>query len=178
MRLLLHTCCGTCFIYPYKILSADFKVSGYYYNPNIHPSSEFLARKEALEVYCSKQKIDLIAEDYDPNQYFSEIDISAVFPARCLKCYELRLRKTAEVAKREGFRFFSTTLLVSPYQEHEGIKKVGEAVADLVGVDFVYYDFREGFNYARELAKSMDLYRQKYCGCIFSEFESFVRRKG
>jgi len=177
MKLLLHICCGPCALYPVReLLDKKFdKITGFYYNPNIHPPSEYKRRKDALEAASAKIGFEVIYPPYKMEEYFRKIfcrDAVCCTPAeRCSLCWELRLSETASFAKTNGFDAFTTTLLISPYQDHEKVKKIGEKIAREKGIQFYYQDFRPGFRDGQEQAKKENLYRQKYCGCVFSELE-------
>lgn len=173
MKLLLHICCGPCALYPVKeLLRGRFdKITGFFYNPNIHPPSEYKRRKDALSEAFSKIGFEVISPDYRMEDYFRAVFSKEDSPGRCSLCWELRLSETAGFAKDNGFDAFTTTLLISPYQDHEKIKKIGEEIASKSGVQFYYQDFRPGFKDGQEQAKEENLYRQKYCGCVFSELE-------
>jgi predicted adenine nucleotide alpha hydrolase (AANH) superfamily ATPase len=169
-KLLLHTCCGPCFLGTWEDLEAsDFEVTNYFYNPNIQPKEEYKKRLENLKITAEGKSAEIIEEFYDENEHLLAIQgMENEFPRRCMECYKIRLRKTAETAKTQGFDAFSTTLLVSPYQQHEALKDVGQQVGADVGVDFYYRDWRPYFRKGQESAKEMEIYRQKYCGCTFS----------
>jgi epoxyqueuosine reductase len=173
MKLLLHICCGPCALYPIKeLLGKKFdKVVGFFYNPNIHPPSEYKRRKDALLEASSKIEFEVIIPGYKMEEYFRKILSKEDSPERCCLCWELRLSETASFAKNNGFDAFTTTLLISPYQDHEKVKKIGEEIANEKGIQFYYQDFRLGFKNGQEQAKKENLYRQKYCGCVFSELE-------
>lgn len=173
MKILLHTCCAPCLIYPLEQLgNKDFEVGGFFYNPNIHPFGEYKNRKQAVIDFNNRiSKINFTYSQYLPEEYFRATNLREASPGRCFLCWRLRLEKTAQTAKEKGFDSFSTTLLVSPYQNQELLKKIGEDVAKDEGVEFYYEDFRPGFRKAHDLAKSFGLYSQKYCGCIYSEME-------
>ncbi len=173
-EILLHICCGPCSIYPLKVLREEAVVTGYFYNPNIHPYTEWKARLETLEKYAGDIGLNMI---YD-RRYLLEDFIKGVLKqegTRCSFCYETRLRSTAKTAKENGFQAFSTTLLVSPYQKHDLIRQIGESVAKDEGIEFVYKDFRPGYQEASRLSRELGMYRQKYCGCIFSEKERYYK---
>lgn len=175
--LLLHTCCAPCVIYPVEYLRENgFKVASYFFNPNIHPYTEWLKRKNTLAEYAREIDLKLIVdEEYQLEEFLRAVVYRE--NVRCRFCYYLRLRRTAAVAKRGGFAGFTTTLLVSPFQKHELIREVGEAVAEETGVPFRYYDFRPGFPEATARSKAMGMYRQQYCGCIYSEKERYLAKK-
>ncbi len=167
MKILLHTCCGPCLIYPFESLrNKGYEVSGFFYNPNIHPFSEYENRKDA--VLSLKQDIEMSFPEYAPQDFFQAVNGLETNPGRCNICWQLRLRKTAKAAKEKGITLFTTTLLVSPYQNQESLKKLGYDVAKEEGVEFYYEDFRIGFRKAHDQAKAKGVYCQKYCGCIYS----------
>ncbi|MDP6685414.1 MAG: epoxyqueuosine reductase QueH [Candidatus Omnitrophota bacterium] len=173
MRLLLHICCGPCALYPIKQLVArQFeKIVGYYYNPNIHPPSEYKRRKLALQDAGKASGFEVVYPEYKMEDYFRKIASYEDSPDRCTLCWELRRNKAADFAKENNFDSFTTTLLISPYQKHELVKKIGKGIAREKGVGFYYEDFRKGFKESQSEAKEKELYRQKYCGCVFSELE-------
>ncbi|MFC1704244.1 epoxyqueuosine reductase QueH [Candidatus Omnitrophota bacterium] len=178
MKLLLHTCCGPCFIYPYRTLQDQgFEVAGYFYNPNIHPFSEYNNRRAAIEKIAQDVEAEVISPEYDFEEFFWAIEKNTASPARCKKCWQLRLIKTAECAKEKGYDSFSTTLLVSPYQDIEAIKEIGSSVADNTGIQFHFQDFRPGFKAAHQEARVKGIYCQKYCGCLYSEKERYQKKK-
>ncbi len=177
-RILLHNCCGPCSTYTVKKLrEGPFEVTGFWYNPNIHPFSEHQRRFENLERFAGLVEMPLIVEDgYEMITYLRAVAGHEREGERCLICYRLRLGRTAQVAAREGFDCFSTTLLISPYQQHDMLRSVGEEMSSLHGVPFYYEDFRVGYRESRNISRDLDLYRQQYCGCIFSEWERFRDR--
>lgn len=170
MRILLHTCCAPCMIYPLETLKEKgFKITGFFYNPNIYPLEEYRARKQAAEGFNQLAKIEIIYPEYNPAEYSQEIVGKDQSPQRCFVCWSLRLKNTAGEAKEKGFDYFSTTLLVSPHQDHEVIKKIGESISREIGIKFYYADFRVGYRSAHQEAKAQGIYCQKYCGCIYSK---------
>lgn len=173
MKLLLHTCCAPCLIYPLERLKEKgFCVKGFFYNPNIHPFAEYKDRKQAIVDLIGKiAGVDIAYSEYSPEEYFHAVNLKEGIAERCSLCWSLRLKETATAAKKEGFDAFSTTLLVSPYQNHELLKRIGEDAAKDYNIEFYYEDFRPGFRKAHDLAKSYGIYTQKYCGCIYSEIE-------
>ncbi|MBM3251942.1 MAG: epoxyqueuosine reductase QueH [Candidatus Omnitrophica bacterium] len=177
MKLLLHTCCAPCLIYPYEFLKKqDYEVQGFFYNPNIQPLSEYKNRKKAVEDYAKSVGIIVHYEEkYQPEDFFRLVANNEKAPKRCHFCWQFRLKKTAELAKEKGFDCFSTTLLVSPYQDIEKIKEIGEEISKNTGIRFIFGDFRSGFRDAHKKAKDLDIFCQKYCGCIFSEIERHER---
>jgi len=169
MEILLHICCGPCLIYPFsRLRGRGFKIKGFYYNPNIYPGEEYLRRQESLEVLSRDLGLEVESPGYRESDFSLAIDAQENTPERCGICWSLRLQKTAEDAKENGIAFFSTTLLVSPYQDHQRLKQLGGKIARETGVDFYYEDFRVGFKQAYKEAKAKGLYLQKYCGCKYS----------
>lgn len=178
MRLLVHICCGPCFLYPLEEMTKSHEITGFFYNPNIHPFQEYAKRLEAVEDYCRDEKISLIVDDYAIEDYFREVAFHEKEPERCRRCYHLRLARTAKFAEENGFDVFTSTLLVSPHQKHETIKEIGQSVSAVSGVQFLYQDFRPGYKRGVEKSRKIEMYRQKYCGCIFSERERFGQGQG
>ncbi|MFA5096249.1 MAG: epoxyqueuosine reductase QueH [Candidatus Omnitrophota bacterium] len=167
MKVLLHTCCGPCLIYPLQKLSSEgFQVTGFFYNPNIHPLAEYLKRKEA--VIGLGAGIEVLYPAYSPREFFRAVNSQENAPQRCAICWRLRLKQTARAAKEGGFDYFTTTLLVSPYQDQGLLKTIGEEIAQEEGVKFYYSDFRTGFRQAHNEAYAKGIYCQKYCGCLYS----------
>jgi len=166
---MVHTCCAPCGTYVFKRLREDqhsFKV--HFYNPNIHPAEEYQRRQAAMEQYAAQIGLDVTYDRYEPQEYWTAIGHTCSTPDRCNLCYRLRLMQTAKLAKAEGYDAFTTTLLISPYQDQEAIKSIAEQVARATGVDFHYEDYRQGYRESRNMAREANLYRQKYCGCHFS----------
>ena len=169
MKLLLHTCCAPCLIYPLERLrEKKFAVTGLFYNPNIHPLSEYNNRRKAVEDFSQRVNLEMIYPEYVPSEFFGETNLKESSPERCSICWHLRLKKTAKEAKEKEFDSFSTTLLVSPYQDQELLHKIGGNIAGEEGIEFYYEDFRPGFRKAHDEAKAQGIYCQKYCGCIYS----------
>jgi predicted adenine nucleotide alpha hydrolase (AANH) superfamily ATPase len=177
MKILLHTCCAPCTIYPLRRLRDDgLTVMGYFYRHNIHPYTECLRRQETLEVFAAQEDLKLIIQEgYDlegfvRNVVYREQD-------RCRHCYFDRLRSAARVARKGKFDAFTSTLLYSKYQKHEMIREIGTAIAKETGVPFRYQDFRPDWQAGIEASKRAGMYRQAYCGCIYSEKERFYRKR-
>ena len=170
MKLLLHTCCAPCSVYCIETLRKEgIEPTLYWYNPNIHPYTEYKARRDCLIEYAKKINIKLIIEDEYGLQDFCKNTINNL-QSRCADyCYPIRLRKTFEYAKENGYDAVSTTLLYSIYQKHDFIKHYCEKLSNEFGIEFLYRDFRVGFWVGHEKAKEAGLYMQKYCGCVFSE---------
>ena len=177
MKLLLHICCGPCATYPVSELRhAGIEPIGYFYNPNIHPYQEFKKRLSTLKEYAEAVGLDV---RYNRNYDFEEFLRSVAFheKERCKYCYQLRLEMAARAASELGCTHLTSTLLVSPYQKHDLIQRTGERVAQKYGLEFFYQDWREGFRQGQDLAREMNLYRQPYCGCIYSEAERYCKQK-
>ncbi|MBU1726695.1 MAG: epoxyqueuosine reductase QueH [Candidatus Omnitrophica bacterium] len=173
MKLLLHVCCAPCLIYPLEVLrSKGFEVVGLFYNPNIHPVAEYKTRRIAVENYSRQLGLEFSYPDYEPHDFFRAVNMKEEKLKRCSICWLQRLAMTARLAREMGFTHFSTTLLVSPYQDQGLLKKIGEDTAKAEGVVFFYEDFRPGFREAHNQARSKGIYCQKYCGCIYSELEA------
>lgn len=175
MKMLLHVCCGPCAAFPVKYLYVHgYDVVGYFYNPNIHPYKEFSRRLETAKEFAAKVGLELVVDDRYTLEEFLQRAMTGT-QGRCRECYELRLRHTARYAKANGYDCFSTTLLVSPYQQHDWIREIAEDIADKEEVPFCYIDFRAGWTEGVQISKEMELYRQPYCGCIFSEKERYLK---
>lgn len=174
MKILLHACCGPCSCYPTEKLQADgVDFAILYFNPNIHPYQEFKHRLATLREFCEKKQFDLYIDKSYPLEECLRgmLDEPTV---RCAYCYRVRLRYAAKFAKENGFDAFSTTLLVSPYQKHELIRREAEAAAEEFGIPFFYEDFRTGYQRGVDISLEMGLYRQQYCGCVFSERDRYL----
>ncbi len=182
MKILLHICCSNCALYPFRILKSEgHDFTGFWFNPNIHPVDEYNLRLESLKRLSAGWNIDMLCtEEYNSGDYFDMFDLSyppdkeglkVVSKERCRSCYSLRLEKTAEQAREQGFEAFSTTLLISPYQDFQQIAATGKELAEKYNVLFHLKDYRPHFRDAMALSKELGLYRQKYCGCVFSREE-------
>ncbi len=173
MRLLLHTCCAPCSIYPVETLRGKgIDVMGFFYPHNIHPYTECHRRKESMIQYSGQIGLKTIyKEGYDIEGFLQKIVFRE--KERCSVCYHERLQATAVIARKGRFDSFSTTLLYSRFQDHEKIKAIGESVGKAEGVFFHYSDFRSGWKNGIEESKRLGLYRQQYCGCIYSEKERY-----
>lgn len=175
MRLLLHTCCAPCSVYCIDSLRKEgIEPTIYWFNPNIHPYMEYKARRDCLKEYTKRINVDAIFEERYGLRDFCK-NVVDDLDNRCKNyCYLVRLEQTAKYAKENGFDSFSTTLLVSPYQNHEALVEVANNMATKYGVEFVYRDFRIGFKEGQAKARELGLYMQKYCGCVFSEEQSML----
>lgn len=174
---LLHTCCAPCAIACVDSLREEgLAPTAFWYNPNIHPFTEYRARRNTLRAYAGSAKLALIERDeYGLRPFLTEVD--GAFDARCPICYRLRLDAAAACAAAHGFPAFSTTLLISPYQNHALLIEAGETAAAKYGVPFLYRDFRPLFRQGQERARALEMYMQKYCGCIFSEEDRYKKKK-
>jgi predicted adenine nucleotide alpha hydrolase (AANH) superfamily ATPase len=186
MKILLHICCSNCALYPVKLFRSEgHSLTGFWFNPNIHPLEEYECRLDSFKQLSKEWKMDVVfREEHKPEAFFKMFGLNSLnglnslkglkippFPERCKSCYKLRLEETAIEASKEGFDAFTTTLLISPYQSFEEIEKAGKALAERHNVEFRPWDFRPYFREAMALSKELGLYRQKYCGCIFSKNE-------
>ena len=175
--LLLHSCCGPCSSYVITYLKDYFKITVLYYNPNIEPEEEYLKRKgEQIKLIqeLNDPTVTLLDIDYDNKSYRDKVkgrEEDKEGGLRCHLCYELRLNKTAEVAKEKGFDYFGTTLTVSPYKNAQVLNHIGETLANTYNIKWLYSDFKkkDGYKKSIELSKKYALYRQDYCGCEFSK---------
>jgi predicted adenine nucleotide alpha hydrolase (AANH) superfamily ATPase len=177
LKALIHICCANCLIYPLKVLREEgWEVMGFFYNPNIHPYQEYQRRLEAVRKYEKKAAIQVIYRDeYNLEEFLREVAFRE--EERCRFCYHLRLEATAQVARHGKFAAFTSTLLYSKLQNQELIKEIGESVGKEHGVQFLYRDFRDGWKEGIEESKRLNLYRQQYCGCIYSEKERYLGKK-
>ena len=175
MKLLLHICCAPCTIYPFGVLKSEgHEVNGLFYNPNIHPYLEYKKRLDTLKIYASQEKLSFsFSEEYPMETFFRKVVSRET--DRCWYCYYDRLTKTARIAKSEKQDGFTTTLLYSKFQNHEMIKDIGESLANEYRIRFYYRDFREGWTEGVRISKEMGMYRQPYCGCLYSEKERFYK---
>ncbi|MBN1484975.1 MAG: epoxyqueuosine reductase QueH [Chloroflexia bacterium] len=173
-RLLLHACCGPCTTYPaLHLRQQEFAVSAFWYNPNIHPFAEHERRREALRQFAGAIDLPLIEwPDYEMVEFLRAVAGREAHGQRCRICYRMRLERTAQAAQERGFAAFTTTLLISPYQDEDLIRAIGEEAGRTSGVEFYYERLRRGWSERGRLAKVHELYRQDYCGCIYSEWES------
>ena len=177
MNLLLHTCCAPCSVYCIDSLRKEgIEPVSYWFNPNIHPYIEYKTRRDTLIEYSKMENFKLIIEENYGLDDFCK-NVSNDLKNRCKNyCYPVRLEQTAKFAKENGYDAFSTTLLVSPYQQHDVIKELAEQLAKKYEIDFVYRDFRVGFREGQAKARELGLYMQKYCGCVFSEEMRYYNR--
>ena len=170
MKLLMHTCCAPCSVYCIDELRGEgIEPTVYWFNPNIHPYMEYKARRDCLKEYTKSINVNAIFEENYGLEEFCKNAIKDL-SSRCKNyCYPVRLEQTAKYAKENGYEAFTTTLLVSPYQNHEALIEVAKMMAKKYDIEFLYRDFRIGFREGQNKARELGLYMQKYCGCIFSE---------
>lgn len=175
--LLLHACCAHCAAYTVgHWRNHGFQVTVFWYNPNIHPYLEHERRLEAVSIFAQTENLPLIVyENYDLTKFFQVV--VGYEQDRCRRCFQLRLLLTAKTARTHHFAAFTTTLLISPHQKHEHLKEVGEAIAKEAGIAFLYHDLRPRYKESHQLTKQLNLYRQQYCGCVYSEWERYAKVK-
>lgn len=176
-KLLLHSCCAPCSSYVLEYLSQYFEITVFYYNPNIYPESEYTKRiweqQKLIDELPAKHAISFMAGPYDKERFYemaSGLEHVKEGGARCMKCYELRLREAAKIAKNAGFDYFTTTLSISPLKKAERLNEIGQRLGEEYEVEYLLSDFKKKNGYKRsiELSKIYGLYRQDYCGCEFS----------
>ncbi|KIH77041.1 hypothetical protein SAMN05660860_00476 [Geoalkalibacter ferrihydriticus] len=177
MNILLHICCANCAIYPLEVLrNQDFKVRGYFFNHNIHPYQEYQRRLEAVRGFADLRELEIdYRDEYRLEEFLAKV--AADPQGRCNYCYLSRLEDAARAAAERGFEAFTTSLLYSRYQQHERIRELGEELAQRYGLRFHYDDFRSGWQQGIQASKAMGLYRQQYCGCIYSEKDRYHPRE-
>lgn len=177
MNTLLHTCCAPCSITCVNMLREEsIEPTSYWYNPNIHPFTEYRSRRNTLTEYAKTIGLSCIIEDEYGLRTFTKAVIDDL-EHRCRYCYRVRLEKTAQYAATHDFDSFSTTLLISPYQNHALLMETGQQLSEQYQIPFLYRDFRPGFQKGQQTARELTLYMQKYCGCIFSEEERYRKKK-
>ena len=176
MKTLLHICCAPCANQCIEVLRGDLlEVTGFWYNPNIHPFTEYRARRNCLRDYAATIELPVIEKnDYALRPFVREV--AADIENRCGKCYEMRLFETARAAKEGGFDSFTSSLFISPYQNHELMIETAQRAAKEFGVEFLYRDFRPYFKAGQQFAREHEFYMQKYCGCVFSEEERYLKK--
>ncbi len=177
MKTLLHICCAPCANQCIEVLRGDgLEVTGFWYNPNIHPVTEYRARRNCLTDYAKTVGLPVILrDDYGLRPFVRAV--AEDIDHRCVKCYEMRLFETARQAAEGGFDAFTSSLFISPYQNHGLMRETAERAAAEYGVTFDYRDFRPYFQAGQEFAREHGFYMQKYCGCVFSEQERYLKAK-
>ncbi|MFC1899119.1 epoxyqueuosine reductase QueH [Chloroflexota bacterium] len=173
---LVHCCCAHCAAYTLDYWRHQgYQVSILWYNPNIHPYMEHQHRLEAMEILARETGLPLVViNGYDIVDYFR--DIANREDERCRHCFRMRLMKTAETARDRGFEAFTTSLLISPHQKHELLKEISHEISEKLGVGFLCADLRKRYSDSRHITRGMNIYRQQYCGCVFSEWERYTGR--
>jgi hypothetical protein len=176
-KVLIHVCCAHCAAYTAEYWRQQgYQAEGFWYNPNIHPYMEHQQRLESMKSLAQEINLPLIIDEgYDMPEFFRRVVGHET--ERCQDCFDLRLAKTASIAREKGFDAFTTTLLISPHQKHELIQETGHKVAVTQGVLFLYADLRKRYSNSRHITKPMNLYRQQYCGCVYSEWERYTQNK-
>lgn len=181
-KLLIHACCGPCSSYVIEYLSKYFDITIFFYNPNIYPINEFVRRHDELNRFISEfnknnnEEIKLLIHDYDPKVFYESIrglEHAGEKSRRCYNCYKLRMTKSAKYAKENNFDYFTTTLSISPYKNANWINEIGKKIENKIDIKYLYSDFKKKNGYKRslELSKEYNLYRQEYCGCVYSKEE-------
>ncbi|MDR0882507.1 MAG: epoxyqueuosine reductase QueH [Candidatus Adiutrix sp.] len=174
-RLFLHVCCAPCAAWPLEWFKAErpgLALELWFYNPNIHPRAEFCRRRDSLAYLAAHHQLTAdFSPPYEPRAFLAELAQNPAPPERCRLCYAHRLQAAARAAARRGHRYFSTTLTFSRQQKHDLILEEGRRAATAEGLEFYYEDWRPGRRRGQELTRSLGLYRQTYCGCLFSQLE-------
>ena len=181
-KLLIHACCGPCSSYVIEYLNKYFDITIYYYNPNIYPDKEYIRRFDELTKFIvefntkNDKNINYIEKEYNPKEFYTSIkglENLGEKSKRCYNCYRLRMKCAAIYAKENNYDYFTTTLSISPHKNAEWINEIGEDLECEIGIKYLYADFKKKNGYKRslELSKEYDLYRQEYCGCVYSKQE-------
>ena len=175
--LLLHSCCAPCSSYVLEYLSQYFRITVFYYNPNIYPEEEYAMRvreqQEFIRRFPAKYPISFAEGSYDTERFYAVAKGLEELPEggeRCFRCYELRLREAGELAKEQGFDYFTTTLSISPLKNAEKLNEIGAKIGEELGIAYLYSDFKKknGYKRSTELSREYGMYRQDYCGCVYS----------
>ena len=182
-KLLLHACCGPCSSYVIEYLSNYFDITIFYYNPNIYPENEYLRRMNELIKFIKEfnNKITVIEDKYDTKEYYNNIkglENLGEKSKRCYNCYKFRMEKAAIYAKNNNYDYFTTTLSISPYKNAEWLNEIGKNLEKIYNIKYLYADFKKKNGYKRslELSKEYKLYRQEYCGCVYSYQEKKIQK--
>ena len=187
-KILVHICCSACFSYVYKQLQSNgFNISGFFYNPSTHGRGEYNRRLLDVEKFCQEHRVRLYVPVYDAQEFFAPLvpsrdkksikyvtDKQRWRNKRCQFCQDLLLTKTAQAAKKKKFTFFTTTMLTTPYKDHEEIMNIGLELEQEFGVKFYYRDYRKGYWQGRNYARSHKMHIASYCGCSYSEEEGLL----
>lgn len=184
-KLLLHSCCAPCSSYVLEFLMQHFEITVFYYNPNIYPPEEYSLRAEEQKRFTeafTDGKIKVVTMPHDDSSFYAAVkglEQECEGGARCEACFKLRFEKTAQYAKKYEFDYFTTTLSISPHKSSATLNRIGSEVAQKIGVPYLFSDFKKNGGYLRscQISKEFEIYRQDYCGCIFSKLESEKRKK-
>lgn len=177
-KLLLHSCCGPCSTFCIESLAKHFEVTVFYYNPNIYPEDEYYMRvkeqKRFIDEFPTENPVHFVEGKYDVDSFYSMakgMETLKEGNERCFKCYELRLREAAEYASKNGFDFFTTTLSISPLKNSLKLNEIGDKVSKEYEVSYLFSDFKkkDGYKKSTEISKEYGMYRQYYCGCVYSK---------
>ena len=175
-KVLLHACCAPCSSYVIEYLSKYFEITILYYNPNIYPQEEYDRRLNELKKFVPEfnNNIRVVEKTYEPDEYYKAIkglENLGEKSKRCYACYKLRMKESALYARQNNYDYFTTTLSISPYKISSWINEIGESLSKEYNIQYLYSDFKKKNGYKRslELSKEYDLYRQDYCGCVFSK---------
>jgi len=173
-KIILHACCAICSGYPVSYLKdAGYQVIVYFYNPNIYPAVEYQRRLEAQRTLCRALDVELVEAQYNPEEFYlvaKGLENEPEKGARCDKCFELRLRKTAEYAKSCGVKEFTTSIVISPHKNFQKLTCIGQKIAKEYGLNYQAIDFKkkDGFLKTNKISRELGLYRQNYCGCVYA----------
>jgi predicted adenine nucleotide alpha hydrolase (AANH) superfamily ATPase len=181
-KLLLHICCAPCGLYVFEKLSQEYKVTGFFYNPNIHPLREHRFRKKELERIARIHHWDIVYGNYDMGEWFARIRGFEKEPERgrrCSICFNMRLKKTFEQAEEQGFEAVTSTLSISPYKVTEQINREGLRLSQEFGIEFLLENFKkkDGYNIAKKMACEQGIQHQDYCGCVYSRVEKILKTR-
>lgn len=181
-NLLLHICCAPCSTHVVEILRENYNVSGYFHNPNIHPQDEYIKRETEMKRYAKMIDLEIVFAEYNDDEWFQITKGMEDLPEgdkRCLVCYKMRLENTARYASQHNYEYITTTLSISPHKNADVINKIGIEVANQYGLKWYSGDFKKqgGFDKSIRMSKEAGLYRQSYCGCIFSKVEAENRKR-
>ena len=175
-KLLLHSCCAPCSSYVLEYLTKYFDITVYYYNPNISPEKEYIHRVEEIKRLISEMcpQVDFIEGKYEPERFYEMakgLENEPERGARCHKCYRMRMEESAKAAKKYGCDYFTTTLSISPQKDSAVLNEIGKSISEEYGIPYLYSDFKKRGGYKRsiELSAQFNLYRQNFCGCVFSK---------
>lgn len=173
-KIVLHACCGICSGYPVSsLIDAGYQVVVYFYNPNIYPAKEYQKRLDAERTLCAHFGCELVEAEYNPEEFYkvaNGLELEPERGKRCDKCFELRLKKTAEFTKSRGIKTFTTSIVISPHKNFQKLSEIGQQIAQENDLEFLAIDFKkkDGFLKTNKISKELGLYRQNYCGCKFS----------